>query len=106
MLAMVILMAGCSTQKELSYLSNLEEIAGPNQFPMEVPDYKVQPRDIIYVSVKAQTPEGTLTEMLTDRVSTNMNYISNEGTAYMMGYSINPQGYVTLPLLGLSLIHI
>ncbi|HOT18215.1 MAG TPA: polysaccharide biosynthesis/export family protein, partial [Bacteroidales bacterium] len=100
LLALLLFMAGCATQKELSYLNNLEEVDGANQFPMEVPDYKVQPRDIIYVSVKAQTPEGTLTEMLSDRASTNMNYISNEGTSYMMGYSINPQGYVTLPLLG------
>ena len=38
-----------------------------NYFTMEVPDYKVQPRDILYVSVKAQTPEGALTEMLNDR---------------------------------------
>ena len=28
-------------------------------FTMEVPDYKVQPRDILYISVKAQTPEGS-----------------------------------------------
>jgi hypothetical protein len=60
-------MASCSTQKELSYLNNLDEISGQNQFPMDVPDYKVQPRDILYVSVKAQTPEGALTEMLMDR---------------------------------------
>ena len=78
LLALLLFMAGCATQKELSYLNNLEEVDGANQFPMEVPDYKVQPRDIIYVSVKAQTPEGTLTEMLSDRASTNMNYISNE----------------------------
>jgi len=54
--ALILLMVGCSTQKELSYLNNLDEISGQNQFPMDVPDYKVQPRDILYVSVKAQTP--------------------------------------------------
>ena len=97
---LILLMAGCSTQKELSYLINLDEVSGQNEFPMDVPDYKVQPRDILYVSVKAQTPEGALTEMLNDRNSANMNYVSNEGGAYMMGYSIDPEGNVTIPMVG------
>ncbi len=98
--ALILLMAGCSTQKELSYLSNLYELGGENYFPMDVPDYKVQPRDVLYVSVKAQTPEGTLTEVLSDRSSANANYIANEGSAYLTGYSVDPQGFVTLPLAG------
>ena len=100
LIALILLAAGCSTQKELSYLNNLYELGGENYFPMDVPDYKVQARDILYVSVKAQTPEGTLTEVLSDRSSTNANYIANEGSAYMLGYSVDPQGNVTLPLIG------
>jgi len=100
LITLILIAASCSTQKELSYLNNLDELGGENYFPMEVPGYKVQPRDVLYVSVKAQTPEGTLTEMLNDRTSANMNYISNEGSAYMVGYSIDPEGNVTLPLAG------
>ena len=98
--ALIIFAASCSTQKELSYLNNLYELGGENYFPMEVPDYKIQPRDILYISVKAQTPEGTLTEMLTDRTTANMNYLTNEGSAYMVGYSVDPNGDMTVPLLG------
>ena len=97
---MLLLAAGCATQQELSYLNNLPELGGESYFPLEVPDYQVQPRDILYVSVKAQTPEGTLTEMLSDRTSGNINYMANEGSAYMLGYSVNPQGVITLPLIG------
>ena len=100
LVALIILAASCSTQKELSYLNNLYELGGENYFPMEVPDYKIQPRDILYISVKAQTPEGTLTEMLTDRTTANMNYLTNEGSAYMVGYSVDPDGDMTVPLLG------
>ena len=100
LIALITLATACSTQKELSYLNNLDEISGQNQFPMDVPDYKVQPRDILYVSVKAQTPEGALTEVLNDRSAANSNYITNEGSAYITGYSIDPQGNVTLPLVG------
>ncbi len=100
LLTLILLATACSTQKELSYLNNLYELGGENYFPMDVPDYKVQPRDVLYVSVKAQTPEGTLTEMLNDRTSANANYITSEGTAYLIGYSIDPQGNITLPLVG------
>ena len=100
LLTLILLATACSTQKELSYLNNLYELGGENYFPMDVPDYKVQPRDILYVSVKAQTPDGTLTEMLGDRSSTNMNYIASESSAYLMGYSIDPEGNVTVPLIG------
>jgi polysaccharide export outer membrane protein len=100
LISIIIIVASCSTQKELSYLNNLYELGGENYFPMEVPDYQIQPRDILYVSVKAQTPEGTLAEMLTDRATANMNYLTNEGSAYMVGYSVDPDGYVAVPLLG------
>ncbi len=100
LITLIAITAACSTQKELSYLHNLYELGGENYFPMELPDYQVQPRDLLYVSVKAQTPEGSLTEMLTDRVGSSMNYISSESTAYVMGYSIDPEGVVTVPLIG------
>ena len=60
-LALILIVTSCSTQKELSYLNNLYETGGESYFPMEIPDYRVQARDILYVTVKAQTPEGALT---------------------------------------------
>ena len=51
--------------------------------PMDVPDYKVQPRDILYVSVKAQTPEGALTEMLNDKAGSQYQlYAGRSITVY------------------------
>ncbi len=66
---------------------------------MDVPDYKIQPRDILYVSVKAQTPEGALTEMLTT-VRRKHNIHCKRGVTYLLGYSIDPEGKVTVPLFG------
>lgn len=97
---LIIFVTACSTQKELSYLNNLPETGGEDYFPMEVPDYKIQPRDILYVSVKAQTPEGALAEMLTDRTGVSTTYIQSEASQYVLGYSIDPGGKVTVPLFG------
>lgn len=95
-----VVVSSCSTQKELSYLNNLDETSGENYFTMVIPDYKVQPRDILYVSIKAQTPEGDLTEMLNERAAAGTSYIQGEATQYIMGYSVNPAGEVVIPLLG------
>ncbi len=99
-IAFVVLLVSCSTQKELSYLNNLDEVGGEAYFDMEVPDYKVQPGDLLYVSVKAQTPEGSLTEMLNDRTGVSSSYIASEASQYVMGYSIAADGSVRVPLLG------
>jgi len=100
LIALIIVAASCSTQKELSYLNNLSETGGEEYFTMDVPNYEIQPRDIIYVSVKAQTPEGSLTDVMTDRSGVSTNYIQSEASQYVLGYSIDPEGYVSVPLFG------
>jgi polysaccharide export outer membrane protein len=99
-IALVILAASCSTKKELSYLNNLDEAGGENHFIMEIPDYKVQARDILYVSAKTQTPDGLLQEIFADKNAPSGAYIQSDASQYVMGYSIDPSGYVTVPLLG------
>lgn len=99
-IAIILMMASCSTQKELSYLNNLYETGGESWFPMEPPEYKIQVRDLLYVNVKAQTPEGALSEMLSDRSMSSGSYIQGEAMQYIMGYSVDPGGRVTVPLLG------
>src|SRR5512133_829322 len=99
-LVLILIVTSCSTQKELSYLNNLYETGGESYFPMEIPDYKVQARDILYVNVKAQTPEGALSEMLNDRSMGSGSYIQGEAMQYIIGYSVDPAGSVAVPLLG------
>ena len=50
--ALILMFASCSTQKELSYLNNLDAAGGEDYFTMEIPEYQVQPRDILYISAK------------------------------------------------------
>jgi polysaccharide biosynthesis/export protein len=98
--ALIAMLASCSTQKELSYLNNLDEAGGENYFTMKIPDYKVQARDILYISAKTQTPDGMLQEILADKSGPSGSYIQSESSQYVMGYSIDPSGFVTVPLLG------
>ncbi len=101
-IALMLLVVGCSTKKELSYLNNLElpETGGQTFFTMDIPDYEVQPRDILYVSAKTQTPDGMLEEILQGKNAPGGSYMQGEASQYIMGYSIDPEGNVTIPLLG------
>lgn len=101
-ISLILLAYGCSTKKELSYLNNLDldETGGESFFTMDIPDYKVQPRDILYVSAKTQTPDGMLEEILTGKNQPTGSYMQSEASQYIMGFSVDPGGYVTIPLLG------
>jgi len=96
----VIVLAGCTSQKQLAYLNNLPETTGENHFNLDIPYYKVQPRDIIYISVKTQTADGGLTDILTGQNSNVSNQVVGESTQYVTGYSVDPEGMLNLPLFG------
>ena len=71
----------------------ISETGGESFFTMDMPDYKVQPRDILYVSAKAQTPEGMLEEMLQRQERGHQAAICRvKHHSIYMGYSIDPEG--------------
>jgi len=49
--AALFLAASCTSQKKLAYLNNLPEANGEENFTMNIPDYKIQPRDILYITI-------------------------------------------------------
>ena len=59
----LLIVTGCTSQQKLAYLNNLPETGGES-FTMEIPDYKLQPRDVLYITVKAMTPDGTIVDFL------------------------------------------
>jgi polysaccharide export outer membrane protein len=96
------LAAGCTSQKKLAYLNNLPETGGEELFTMDIPDYKLQPRDILYITVKAMTPDGTIRDFLiSTQTSQSMSVGQGEGAGgYLYGYDINSEGNIILPVIG------
>lgn len=99
-LLLLILFNGCTSQKKLAYLNNLPASVQPQYFAYEMPDYKVQYRDLLYVEVKAQNPEGKIENVLQGNNSANMNYIQSEASQYITGYNVDKEGNIQLPVLG------
>jgi polysaccharide export outer membrane protein len=92
---------GCTSQKKLAYLSNLAETGGEESFTMIVPDYRIQTRDILYITVKAMTPDGRITDfLLSSANNAGVNLAQGESGGYLFGYDVNPEGNIILPAVG------
>jgi polysaccharide export outer membrane protein len=100
-LLLIIIINSCTSQKKLAYLNNLPETDGEEKFAMEIPDYKLQPRDVLYITVKAMTPDGTIRDFLTSTQNNpSISIGQGESGGYIYGYDINSEGKIILPVVG------
>jgi polysaccharide export outer membrane protein len=98
----LLLAVSCTSQKKLAYLNNLPETGGEETFTMEIPDYRIQPRDILYITVKAMMPDGTINDFLISSRNYGGTYVSQgESAGYLYGYDVNSEGNIVLPVVGL-----
>ena len=97
----VLLAASCTSQKKLAYLNNLPVPSGEETFTLDIPDYKIQPRDILYITVKAMMPDGTINDFLVSARNGGVAYIGqSESGGYLYGYDVNSDGDIVLPSVG------
>jgi polysaccharide biosynthesis/export protein len=97
----LILMASCTSQKKLAYLNNLQEPDSEESFSMKIPEYKIQYRDILYISAKAMIPDGTIRDFLASSVNYQTNSMGQgESGGYLYGYDVNSEGNIILPVIG------
>jgi polysaccharide biosynthesis/export protein len=100
-IALLLLASGCTSQKKLAYLNDLPAGKGEEIFTMEIPEYKIQPRDILYITIKAMTPDGSIIDFLTSTRNIGGSYISQgESGGYLYGYDVNPEGNIIIPVIG------
>ena len=97
----IILTSSCTSQKKLAYLSNLQELNGEERFAMEIPDYKIQTRDILYITLKAMNPDGLIIDYLGGTGITGATFSQGESSGYLFGYNVDKDGNIKLPVLGI-----
>ena len=101
LLLSILLGLGCTSQQKLSYLNNLPESGGEQFFSMSIPDYKIQHRDILYITIKAMTLDGKITDFLSAVSTTGTGaYAQSEAGGYLYGYDVNSDGEILIPVLG------
>jgi polysaccharide biosynthesis/export protein len=97
----LVLASSCTSQKKLAYLNNLPETSGAQYFTMIIPDYKIQARDILYITVKAMTSDGTINDYLGVAGAGAMGgSIQGESGGFFLGYDVKTDGNIILPVLG------
>ena len=97
----VIIASSCTSQKQLAYLNNLPVPTGEEKFTMAVPDYKIQNRDILFITVKAMNPEGVITDFLGGSgASSGAMNVQNESGGFLFGYDVEPDGSIIVPVIG------
>ena len=99
-IASLFLVSSCTSQKKLAYLNNLPESGGEETFTMDIPDYKIQPRDILYITIKAMTPEGTIKDLLSSGSNVGINLTQAESGGSFFGYNVDSEGYITIVTVG------
>ncbi len=67
---------------------------------MEIPDYKIQPRDVLSISAKAMTPDGRIQDFLSSGASLGNIQTQRDAVGFFSGYDVNPEGNIVLPVIG------
>ncbi len=101
LLLTIAVFGSCTSSEKLTYLSNLPKSTEGQYFTIDFPDYRVQYRDILYITVKAMSPEGKIEDLLIGGTGSAQNYyFRDEASQYIMGYDVDKEGYVLLPVIG------
>lgn len=100
LIVIILFAVSCTTQKKLTYLYNLPETAEPQHFPYEIPLYRVQYKDILYVDVKLLNTEGKIENILYGANVYGQTYLQSEAGQYITGYPVDKEGNILLPVFG------
>ncbi len=94
------LVNACTSEKKLAYLNNLPKTGEEQRFTMSPPDYKIQARDVLYITVKAMDPDGKIVDFLGGANSNASSSFNQGGSSFLFGYTVNKDGIVLLPVAG------
>jgi polysaccharide biosynthesis/export protein len=98
--AILPLLFSCTSQKELTYLNNLDTTAISQFHPLTRPDYRVQYQDILYVNFFTMNREmNDLLNPGSGATSTTQMFRDPSST-YIFGYTVSDDGDISLPILG------
>jgi polysaccharide biosynthesis/export protein len=97
LLSFIIGFSSCIQKKQLLYMQDIPGEINAT-YPTALFEYKIQSGDILYVRIT--TMERAYQEFL-ERETTSLvdRYIANEASLYLTGYTVNQEGYITLPIL-------
>ena len=95
----------CSTAEQLTYLYDIDEAGPENFFPLEKPDYLIQKQDILYVRFITMNEDINAILNMESGSRTSGQYMQGESGIFLYGYTVNKDGYISIPLVGKVLVY-
>ena len=90
--------SSCTRYRNIVYLQETDSTAQGAFYPYNVPEYRIQKRDVLYIKVISLNKEAT--EMINATPVFSQNMYSNDASFYLYGYNVNDSGNIELPIIG------
>ena len=99
-LVFAILFASCVSQKKINYLQKKQELDTASFHARnQNPDYKIQPRDNLFIRVFTLDEKALL--FFNKQSGTNSyNDYANDASIYLNSYSVSSDGNIDFPIIG------
>ncbi|MBN2350386.1 MAG: polysaccharide biosynthesis/export family protein [Bacteroidales bacterium] len=94
----VLIFSACTSQNKLVILQDKDSGSIENNFPRTQPEYRIQPKDILYIKVLTLNQE--ISDLINTTPSNTSNTFTNEVSLFIFGYNVNDSGFVEIPILG------
>jgi polysaccharide export outer membrane protein len=94
-----VFLSSCYYNKKLVYLQNKKySEAKPTAVENPKPVYRVQPYDVLSIQIKSSTETTESSGIF--NLSSRQGMYAMPGSFYLEGYSVSPDGKITLPVIG------
>lgn len=98
-LFLLLFAASCISKKELVYLQNpAHKTYVPVEYQTQFKAYTLQPNDLLSVKVLSVDPE--MSNMFNIVNPNNVFGVSEPGSMYLSGYTVDSEGFINLPIVG------
>jgi polysaccharide export outer membrane protein len=106
LLLLTILCFSCKTRKDLLYFQDIKDQEVQN-LPGPSPEYRIRPDDNLYVNIQTLNP--TVNQLFNPGLSStsgsgSQQAFANPASQFISGYTVDPSGAITLPLIGFVMV--
>lgn len=94
----LLTITSCTTYRSITYVRNLDPSTTDSTFKKKIDTYKIQPADILYIKVNCM--DENINNVFNKNISSPNLISSNLGGFYVIGYTVESDGTISLPVLG------
>ena len=99
LILILLIFPSCTALEQLTYLNDLDEMTPENYTSVDIPDYKLQKQDILYIKITTINEEIN-TSLNYESRQNNQSLLYSDAGSYYNGYAVDESGDIHIPLVG------